>query len=666
MHARQRWIQSVTTAVRLVCGPAILPLTLTFIVDGLGGFTAFNRWVHDLCAAVTRHTVVSDAVIVEIDAASLSRLRSWPWPRRYHAQALDRLREAGAAAVFYDIDFSSPSTPENDRAFAAALSQYGRGAVMLPAFAQSRSQLAAATTVVSRPLEAFRQHAEMAPVNVRPDGDGMVRRVAGSARAGDESAVLAGLRMSGRSDAPETVRIDYAIDPRSFDRLSFADVVEGHFDSRSVRGRHVLVGATAIELGDVLPVPVYQSLPGIVVQALAYETLRHGELEPAPDWFELALILGLFAAMSWVFATGSWRLALLFVTAAVGFFCGLALLAYSTWHLLIATGPQAALLAGGVAFFLAARLEQRWHVLQHQADHGATTAMLAPERMEGDAAGTGVMVYQPDFAYRNTVRMAISTGLRRAIEDMRIHLVYQPRLRIGENRVIGAEALLRWRHPELGSLPPEDIIDVAESTGLIWPLTEWTLHRAIEDARCWQAGRFPVGISVNLSVRLLHDPTLAGKVTRCLSEAEFEPSRLMLEITERAIMADPVAAMKNAAALRDAGIRLSIDDFGTGYSSLACLKSLPASELKIDKTFVVDMLFRERDVLLIRSTIGLAHSLGLEVVAEGVESAAILAALRDLGCDQAQGFHVGRPVGAAEFGALVYEPPAARRRTQKG
>ena len=674
-----------------------------------------------------------------------------------------------------------------------------------------------------------------------------------------------------------------------------------------LHNKHVIVGATAIELGDRLPVPVYRSLPGAVVQALAYLTLREGGLHSIPWPVDILTVLGLAVFMSIVFRRANWRIAFMGATSACLMLLIWAVYAYREWHLVVACAPLVVESAVGYVLFLVARIEQQ-HIrlliqtfdlrrkdtlmssvvnhsidaiftvsskgiirsvnpagqvmfgarpemligsaiaelvpdlmtlgdrdrlgeilaisggtteyqarradastfsaelalscmdldgdvvytvfikdiservrqrekLEYQANYDALTglanryllnrqlerllsssadvrpatlllldldkfkeindalghgvgdhvlaqvaerfaacmdddillariggdefAVVVPECAEqrrGPAlaealaasllqpfmvqdtslgigvsigiaycpehgrdpttllqnadtamyaakrAGIGAAVYHPDFAHKNFMRMTISTGLRQAMMDSSLVMHYQPKLDLVSNRVTSAEALLRWNHPHLGFIPPDEIIDVAESTGLIWALTEWTLQRAISDARLWQQWGQPVRVAVNLSVRLLQDMSLVERIVACLKACGVDASLLTLEITESAILSDPERALKNAQTLSELGFHLSIDDFGTGYSSLSYLRKLPADELKIDKSFVMEMLHRENDLVIVKSTIDLAHTLGLKVVAEGVETEAILGSLSKLGCDIAQGYLISRPL----------------------
>jgi EAL domain-containing protein (putative c-di-GMP-specific phosphodiesterase class I) len=219
--------------------------------------------------------------------------------------------------------------------------------------------------------------------------------------------------------------------------------------------------------------------------------------------------------------------------------------------------------------------------------------------------------------------------------------------------VAGAEALVRWRHPARGLVPPAHFIPFAEQTGAIRQITQWMIERTAIALAELHAQGMPIKIAVNLSTRDLMDQNLPQKVARQLSQRGLGSAALCLEITESAIMDDPLRAEQTLQGLHDMGVALSIDDFGTGYSSLAYLKRLPVDQLKIDRSFVMNMERDRADVMIVRSTIELAHNLGLRVVAEGVETDAQLRLLRELGCDEAQGYLLGRPMPAAEFASWV-------------
>ncbi len=267
----------------------------------------------------------------------------------------------------------------------------------------------------------------------------------------------------------------------------------------------------------------------------------------------------------------------------------------------------------------------------------------------------GLSIYSPEYDPHSTKRLAIVSELGRAIRENQLCLYFQPKVLLDEQRCYGFEALIRWMHPELGFVPPADFIPIAELTSLIHQLTAWVLEKAIEQCRHWQDQGMALSIAVNLSARNLMDDNIPKLVERLLAKYQLPASRLELEITESSIMTDPTRALRNLDALHELGVHLSIDDFGTGYSSLAYLKRLPVQTLKIDKSFVLNMLEDLQDELIVNSTIHLAHNLGLTVVAEGVENEALLARLSEMGCDEAQGYFIGRPMAVINANEWIVE-----------
>jgi EAL domain-containing protein (putative c-di-GMP-specific phosphodiesterase class I) len=235
-------------------------------------------------------------------------------------------------------------------------------------------------------------------------------------------------------------------------------------------------------------------------------------------------------------------------------------------------------------------------------------------------------------------------------------LYYQPKVDIRSGDTREVEALIRWQHPERGFLPPGQFIALAEETSLIRPLTEWAIEEALRQRTSWAQMGFEIVTGVNLSARTLHDPQLVNTIMSRLRSWDTEPGRLKLEITESAIMIDPDRAMATLRRLHDEGVRLSIDDFGTGYSSLAYLRRLPIDEIKIDRSFVTDMVENPADASIVRSIIELSHNLSLTVVAEGVETHAAIDALRAMGCDLIQGYVYSKPIpGSALASWLLKE-----------
>ena len=266
----------------------------------------------------------------------------------------------------------------------------------------------------------------------------------------------------------------------------------------------------------------------------------------------------------------------------------------------------------------------------------------------------GAVFFDPQDRVNTPSRLTILGDLRRALEACdQLSLHFQPKHALDDERLIGVEALLRWQHPERGNVPPADFIELAEGTGIIHRLTERVLREALAQSRRWVHAGHYVPIAVNLSTRCLLDTHLPEHVGALLAEFDVPPELLRLEVTESAVMGDPARATDVLQRLHDLGVRLSIDDFGTGYTSMAYLRRLPVDELKVDRSFVTSMTSNEHDAVLVRTAIDLGHNLGLTIVAEGVENAGHVAALRALDCDIAQGDHYARPMPAAELTALL-------------
>jgi len=273
-------------------------------------------------------------------------------------------------------------------------------------------------------------------------------------------------------------------------------------------------------------------------------------------------------------------------------------------------------------------------LLQH-----ADVAMYVSKRNN-----SGFKLYEPSQDKDNMGRLALSNDLRNALNDEELMVYYQPKLDMQTGLIYGVEALVRWNHPERGFISPDQIIYIAEHTGLIKPLTRWVLQEAISQCSHWNKQGMKLSVSVNLSTRNLQDPNLYELVEANLSAYDFPPELLVLEITESAMMLEPEYAKQILTHMDSMGVCISIDDFGTGFSSLAYLKQLPVDELKIDKSFVMNMNNNDNDAVIVRSTIDLARNLGLKVVAEGVESLEIWHLLNKLGCNYAQGFYMSKPL----------------------
>ncbi len=418
-------------------------------------------------------------------------------------------------------------------------------------------------------------------------------------------------------------------------RAQFRDAVTAAMDASTAAAAHGVPGGPAAPLAvvmldldrfkhvnDVLGYAFGDRLLKAVAERLAGQAMRAGDLVARLSGDEFALLLpGSTAAQALAVAE---RIACAFeqpivlddhtVDLAAGFG--------------VACWPEHASDAGNPADMLMSRAE---------------IAMYTAKQKTASA-----MVYHPGIDAGSAQTLSLLSELRQAVERNELRLYLQPKIELASGRLLGAEALVRWQHPQRGLVPPMQFIPFAEQTGFVRQLTLWIFE---ETARQWPVLR-ALGlqrVSVNLSTRDLLDQDLLTKLESRLQRCGAPAQAFCLEITESAIMDEPQRALAMLNALSAAGFKLSIDDFGTGYSSLAYLKKLPVDELKIDKSFVMAMASDAEDAKIVRSTIDLAHNLGLTVVAEGVETQAIMDQLRALDCDEAQGYFMSKPLPAAEI-----------------
>jgi diguanylate cyclase (GGDEF)-like protein/PAS domain S-box-containing protein len=286
----------------------------------------------------------------------------------------------------------------------------------------------------------------------------------------------------------------------------------------------------------------------------------------------------------------------------------------------------------------------------------ADAALVAAQKLGGGAS----VVYSAECEPHDPAQLALLAELRRALEASELDLHFQPKVDLKTRTVTGAEALLRWPHPKRGFVSPGEFIPLAEATGagLIRPLTRWVLDRAAGEARGWERAGRHVPVAVNVSARSLHDGRIVDDVDETLLTHDLRPDRLRIEVTESAVMADAGRAAEVLSSLSSRGLAIAIDDFGVGQTSFVQLKRLPVRELKIDTSFVLGMAGDTgEDTAIVRSTADLAHNLGLDVVAEGVENQWTLDLLSSFGCDQAQGYHIARPMPAAAFAGWLGGSP---------
>jgi diguanylate cyclase (GGDEF)-like protein len=276
-------------------------------------------------------------------------------------------------------------------------------------------------------------------------------------------------------------------------------------------------------------------------------------------------------------------------------------------------------------------------------------------------AGGGVSVYDETADPHDEAHLSLLAQLRGAIDGGQLRLHFQPRVNLREGNTVGLEALVRWEHPTRGLLYPDAFIPLAESTALMRPLTSWVLAEATAHVAAWRAAGWPVSVAVNIPPRALLEGDLCREVLQVLSDNDLPGEALELEITETAVMVDPIRAAQTLRELRAVGVGVAIDDFGAGYTSLSFLKTLPVRSLKIDRGFVTDLIGSSQDEAVARSVVALGHDLGLTVVAEGVETAEVQQRLRELGCDEVQGYLLSRPMVADLVEPWLLGAAAAQR-----
>jgi EAL domain-containing protein (putative c-di-GMP-specific phosphodiesterase class I)/CHASE2 domain-containing sensor protein len=756
--ARLAGLKDRTRVLHLVLAGAVGALVL---LTGTGA--SLDRHLQTWRDGVRNHSATGKLVLIEIDARSLAAIDHWPWPRTYYARAVEALNAAGVQTIGFDVDVSTRSARDQDAAFALALER-SRAAVILPSFQQPSSDGSGAV-VESLPLPALRAHAMTGAVNIFADRDALVRSYPYGFRLGGVprpsiGALLAGA--NGRID--RSFPIDGSIDPATVPRLSFIDLLDGKLAPGQLAGKTVLVGATALELGDRYPMPRHGIVPGALIQLLAAETLLQGTsptdlgavfpllivlaaiplalrlqgrrrsfsygmmavavlllplaceaahlgtVEVAPV---LAALLTAAATSAVIAALTSARRARLtdpdtglpnrraLVEAMqsadrTSTIVGLRIESYGdvlgvmgralAAELMVRASERAALSAAGPVY----RVEENalaWRINDLIEDNGysleAVAAMLRPgieiagRRVElqaslgladasaeaaADAIGQALLAasaasatgarwerYSEELGSEHDWQLSLVSEVAEAMTAGDIWVAYQPKLDLKAGGVSSAEALVRWNHRDSGSVSPAKFIPALEASGKIFDLTLYVLERALQDMRKWQDGGHTVNVAVNVSALLPSDPLFPVAVERLLSEYAISPDTLTLEVTESVSLNDPEAAIRALERLAATGVRLSIDDYGTGQSTLSYLKRLPAREIKIDQSFVKDLAESRSDQAMVRSTIELAHELGFKVVAEGVETAAVLDLLYSFGCDYAQGWHIGRPASSADF-----------------
>jgi EAL domain-containing protein (putative c-di-GMP-specific phosphodiesterase class I)/CHASE2 domain-containing sensor protein len=751
----------------------ICALALAIVMAAMtGAFRTTENRFSEVSFALFSREASGQVHVVEMDAASMAAIRRWPWPREHYAKVIRALDSAGARSISFDVDFSSSSDPAGERAFADAIAT-ARATVALPTFAQAAA-FGDRRRLDSLPIPVLRENAQLASVSVDPDDDGYVRRIPFGTVTSDTARPSLSAFVAGQSGtADEQFPVDYAIDPASIPRHSFIAIEEGMFAPGSLKGKDVIIGATAVELGDRYAVPSHGVIPGVLIQALAAETLGRGVPQDGGWVLPLAcavamgfavlaanrrrvtilraatgvalVLIGWLAArmvgevwfeivpaLAMVIAAGVIRYFILtqrvaararqidpesglpnrfglqariaqasdrfLVAAQIDDFDAvkLAIDADSLGALLRRIAERLQVASGGAAIY---RSEDRTLVwisplpvdeLEAQLA-GLRALMRSPFELAGRRLGVsltfgvadcdmldpaGHAAHAASLAKRAgklwrlhteeagaaiNLELSLLGELDEALRSRNITVLYQPKLNLATRRIDAVEALVRWNHPERGLLPPDCFIPLFEERGRLDDLTLAVLSQALADAQGWQARGLRIGVAVNISAALLTSGTFEARALALVARSGLAEGQVTFEVTESAQFEDTDLAIATLKRFRAAGIRISMDDYGTGQSALNYLKLLPLSELKIDRMFVAQAHADKGDAMLVRSTVQLAHELGLKVVAEGIEEGACLEFLARIGCDFAQGYFVGRPLAADDLAGLAAASMADKR-----
>ena len=743
---------------RAVRAATVLALAVVIALSASAGtLRPLENMLQNAGFAMRSHPASGQVHVVEMDAASVAAIQRWPWDREHYARVMERLDGAGARTIAFDVDFSTPSIRAQDDRFAATLAG-ARATVVLPVFGQ-RAGFAEERQLDSLPIPRLREHALLGSVSVSPASDGVVRDMPIGTFNADAPRPSLSAQLAHRSGAAgDEFPIDFAIQPETLPRHSFIAVEKGKFDSDTFTGKDVVIGATAIEMGDRYATPVHGVLPGVIIQALAAETLLDGV--PVEIGWPLPLLLAaLFAyailaarsrsSILMKFGSGAALVLLLLHFGASEFALRVAiapallmLIAASLlrWAVLVheafeqarlvdaesgmpnrraleraaATQDKTRVVAAMIDEFDAvklvigqdaigeflARLQDRMGVLGcegpiYRIDDRALAwvSSLEPLELERQLLGMASILRSPVevrgrrvdiklafgitdakaadealhaasraarqrecFGYHERAeksaldqQLSLMGELEEAMKADELSVLYQPKLDLRADRVTSAEALIRWHHPVRGDLRPDIFIPLAEETNRIDELTLFVLRRVIDDMRQWRKGGLEIRAAINISARLITSADFTARIESVLLEDGVPADRLIFEITESATIGQFDKACSALRRFRDLGIGISMDDYGTGQSTLSYLKELPLTELKIDRSFVQHAHRDHADALLVGSTVELAHQLGLQVVAEGIEEAACLDFLRRIGCDYAQGYFIAKPMSAEAF-----------------
>ena len=695
------------------------------------------------------HKASGDIVMVKVDNESLRALGRWPWPRRYHAELINRLSAAGANRIFIDFDFMGETESADDRLLANAIQQSGK--VVLPVRPMNIGPSGIEYRVLSSP--EFTKHATIGSITWDYNYQNAVWRLTYATSVhGHEVPTYSAMLAGKRGSSTQGYIPDYSINPKSIPGLSASSVISGRYDPAFFRGKDVVIGQASDALGDIYYVPGTGRMGGAFVHVIGAETLKAGH-STILGWIPLfiaalalaaLLLLGRFerhqltfvalGIATLLFGPIALEMRLIFVDIMPALFVLVAtgsvllrgkfrkrglvdavsglpnltalksqrkardkalivarVLNYSEIVAALPASSERALVEqivsrlsvgahgrtfyhgdGGIfAWFdepgrpFGHHLEALYALFRTPVRVGGMSidpaisfgveigsgrslanrlgsALLAAEQAAHD--GLKWKYHDPDSLQDASWKLSMLSQLDDAIDRGEVFAAYQPKVDLKTRKIIGAEALARWTHPEKGPIAAAEFVAAAEQSDRIGKLTAFMLNEAIGAAAMLNKGGRPFDMSVNLSGRLLGDKGLVGRIAILLERHKVDPSQLTLELTETAAIAGSGDALDMLTQLRELGVQISIDDYGTGLSTLDYLKRIPAGEIKIDQSFIRGMVENRSERLMVSSTIALAHSLGRRIVAEGVETREALELLAEMECDIAQGFITGRPM----------------------
>jgi EAL domain-containing protein (putative c-di-GMP-specific phosphodiesterase class I)/CHASE2 domain-containing sensor protein len=736
--------------------PAASPVKLLLWVAFLGlifGVIEAGKPVEDFLRtnrnSFHQHKASGDIVIVAVDDLSLKQVGRWPWPRSTQARLTERLTEAGAKRIFFDVLFDSPTSSQSDKAFAEAIRKSER--VVLAA--RVRSGLMDGVVHKSRPLPDFARNARIGSVSVEYDYSNTTWQLPYSSSATGKPMPSFAAMLANRTGKPGTTfLIDYSLDPSSIPAISAAAILDPTSDITGLRGKDVIIGTTSDALNDISFVPGWGRMGAVYLHVLGAETLKQGtplDLGWSPGFLLAMMLAALATVLRRAWAQGSSLAAgagifliaptflearLIFADVAPALFVLLLVSGLLISRRLRARGlvnsttglPNLAALhsnrSGRNSAIIVARILNYAEITASLPANSerelvdqivARLTLGAPERMmyQGDggtfawfenpkhpfgnhldavyalfrnparvadqqldlAISFGVEVgssrslpnrlasaivaaeqaatdglrwkyHDPDTLQDASWKLSMMSQLDSAIDTGQVWVAFQPQLELATGQIIGCEALARWTHPDKGPIAAMEFVTAAEQHDRIGKLTDFVFDKAL--AAGAQLNRKSPGflMSVNLSAKLLNDQGLRLRIAAALARHGFPASQLIVELTETAELGSNGAAIDMLGSIRDLGATISIDDYGTGLSTLEYLKKVPATEIKIDQSFIMALLESRSDRLMVESTIALAHSLGRRVVAEGVQQRDVLEVLQAMNCDVAQGFIIGRPM----------------------